>query len=193
MKQFNTWERYFDPKHPKHKYQVDRHNWFIERICGENILDVGCSGGLLLYLAGKRGDIKRLYGIDICERTNELARERLKKYINKEILILNTGAESLPFIDNYFDTVICGETLEHVNNDIKSMSEITRVTKIGGTILISVPKNGHLSKEHIRLYSKKTLNDLIESSNINIVEEGEMKASKNGYYLLVRGVKCVGQ
>ena len=49
MKQFNTWERYFDPKHPSHQYQVTRHEWFIDRVHGPKLLDVGCLGGLALY------------------------------------------------------------------------------------------------------------------------------------------------
>jgi len=189
MKQFNTWERYFDPKHPKHKYQVARHAWFMERIKSGKLLDVGCSGGLALYLAGKKAEVTELYGVDICENALEQARQRLSKYKNKEIVLLNTTADSLPFENNYFDFVLCGETLEHVPSDIDAINEIVRVAKTGGTILVSVPKDGHLSKEHIRLYDIDKINKLLENAGVKIIEKDEMKASRNGYYLLRNGIK----
>lgn len=189
MKQFNTWERYFDPNHPKHVYQVDRHHWLMDRISDGKLLDVGCSGGLALYLAGKNENVTALYGVDTCEDTNEKARERLSKYKNKEVVILNSTADSLPFEGNCFDTVLCGETLEHVPDDKRAIDEIARVAKHGASILITVPKDGHLSKEHIRLYDIEKLNRLIMSAGIDIIESDEMKASKNGYYLLRRGIK----
>lgn len=189
MKQFNTWERYFDPKHPKHKYQVARHNWFMDRIHGYKLLDVGCSGGLGLYLAGKNDSIDELHGVDICKDTIELSRIRLSCYKTKIVALHIGKAEELPEEDNYFDCVMCGETLEHVTDEKIAVKEISRVTKSGGTLLVSVPKNGHLSKEHVRLFTKESLKKLISENGFDIVEESEMKASVNGYYLLLRAIK----
>ena len=189
MKQFNTWERYFDPKHPKHKYQVARHGWFMDRVHGEKLLDVGCSGGLGLFLAGKKNDIGELHGVDICADTVNLARIRLSCYKKKLIILHIAYAEKIPEDDNYFDCVMCGETLEHVTYDQVVASELARVTRTGGTLLVSVPKEGHLSKEHVRLYTKGGLRDLIANAGFDIIEESEMKASPRGYYLLLKAIK----
>lgn len=189
MKQFNTWERYFDSKHPKHKYQVARHDWFMQRLHGERLLDVGCSGGLALFLAEKKHDIKELHGVDICKDTVELAKKRLSWNTSKLVVIHVGRAEAIPEKDEYFDCVICGETLEHVNDSDLAVSEMSRVIKKGGTLLVSVPRGGHLSKEHIRLFTKESLRKLIIGASFTIVEEGEMKASVNGYYLLLRAIK----
>jgi len=189
MKQFNTWERYFDPKHPKHIYQVVRHGWFMDRVHGDKLLDVGCSGGLGLFLAGKKPDIGELHGIDICENTINLSRKRLACYKNKLIILYVAPAEKMPESDNYFDCVMCGETLEHVTDDKIAALEIARVTRAGGTLLVSVPKEGHLSKEHVRLYTKGGLRDLIANAGFDIIEESEMKASPRGYYLLLKAIK----
>ena len=77
MRQWNTWERYFDPNHPKHKYQVARHAWFMDNIVGGKLMDVGCSGGLALFLAGKKDIVKELHGIDIDRSMVEKAGKRL--------------------------------------------------------------------------------------------------------------------
>lgn len=45
----------------------------------------------------------------------------------------------IPFNDNTFDVAMCNHVMEHVENDIKAMSEIYRVLKPGGWAIIQVP------------------------------------------------------
>jgi SAM-dependent methyltransferase len=45
----------------------------------------------------------------------------------------------IPFPENTFDAVLCNHVLEHVNDDIKAMSEICRVLKPGGFAIMQVP------------------------------------------------------
>lgn len=45
----------------------------------------------------------------------------------------------MPFDDNSFDVVICNHVLEHVEDDIKALSEIYRVLKNGGWAILQVP------------------------------------------------------
>ena len=45
----------------------------------------------------------------------------------------------IPFGENHFDAVLCNHVLEHVQNDIKAMSEINRVLKPGGWAILQVP------------------------------------------------------
>jgi len=47
--------------------------------------------------------------------------------------------ESMTFEDNYFDGVICLEVLEHVQNPFKAASELKRVLKPQGLLLVTVP------------------------------------------------------
>jgi SAM-dependent methyltransferase len=46
---------------------------------------------------------------------------------------------AIPFEANTFDVVLCNHVLEHVQNDIKAMSEIKRVLKPGGWSIMQVP------------------------------------------------------
>ena len=46
---------------------------------------------------------------------------------------------NMPFDNNYFDFILCNHVLEHVENDIKALSEIKRVLKKGGRAIVQVP------------------------------------------------------
>lgn len=45
----------------------------------------------------------------------------------------------IPFPDHSFDVVLCNHVLEHVEDDIKAMTEIWRVLRPGGWSLMQVP------------------------------------------------------
>jgi SAM-dependent methyltransferase len=45
----------------------------------------------------------------------------------------------IPFEENVFDVAFCNHVMEHVDDDIKAMSEIRRVLKPGGWAIIQVP------------------------------------------------------
>lgn len=53
--------------------------------------------------------------------------------------------EELPFSKNYFDVITLLEVLEHVVDEQKTINEIVRVLKPGGTLILSVPSQGLLS------------------------------------------------
>ncbi len=52
---------------------------------------------------------------------------------------LDEDITKLTLKDNEFDIIICSHVLEHVNDDIKAMSELCRVCKPGGFAMILVP------------------------------------------------------
>lgn len=52
---------------------------------------------------------------------------------------VQAAAEALPFKDGIFDCVICSELLEHVPHPPDVISEVHRVLREGGVLLICVP------------------------------------------------------
>jgi SAM-dependent methyltransferase len=65
------------------------------------------------------------------------------KYITADIesplAKVKMDIHKIPFKENSFDVVLCNHVLEHVDNDIKAMSEINRVLKPGGFAVLQVP------------------------------------------------------
>ena len=57
--------------------------------------------------------------------------------LDKNKLFIKADVENLPFKDKVFDFVYCSHLLEHVENPVKAINEITRVGKSG---YIEVPR-----------------------------------------------------
>ncbi|MCB4808890.1 methyltransferase domain-containing protein [Tamlana sp. 62-3] len=88
--------------------------------------------------------------------------------------------------DNYFDTIICYHILEHIVDDSKAMSELYRVLKPNGTVLIQTPfKSGEIyedasitspearlkhfgQEDHVRVYSVNGLKSRLENAGFKV-------------------------
>jgi SAM-dependent methyltransferase len=94
------------------------------------ILDIGCGAGSTIKELEKVG---RGYGLDVSGTALKYCRER-----GIESVCL-AGASDLPYVDNLFSLVISIDVLEHVENDVGAIREMSRVAKPGGLILFTVP------------------------------------------------------
>lgn len=55
---------------------------------------------------------------------------------------------TLPFENNLFDTVLCLEVLEYVEEPLRALNELHRVLKPGGVLLLSIPFLHRWDGEH---------------------------------------------
>ncbi len=87
--------------------------------------------------------------------------------------------------DNKFDLIVCYHILEHIINDKKAISELYRVLKTGGNLLVQTPfKEGDIyedysvkteqerlihfgQKDHVRIYSVKGLENRLKEAGFN--------------------------
>jgi SAM-dependent methyltransferase len=97
------------------------------------ILDVGCFTGYIeRYFL--RGRCASYFGID----ANSEAIHFAQGFPDGENFQLGKS-EVLPFPDETFDKVLFLDTLEHVEDEHRSIAEIRRVLKPNGTLVLSVP------------------------------------------------------
>lgn len=68
------------------------------------------------------------------------------KRANRNLELINSSSEMLPFKNSTFDSVILLETLEHVRDDQQTIREIRRVLEKEGVLIISVPNDKLLYK-----------------------------------------------
>jgi len=103
-------------------------------VTGRRVLDVGCGTGrhaLRLAAAGANVD-----AIDFSE--GMLAKARMKPGSEKVRFQAHDLAQPLPFPDGHFDFVICGLVIDHIANLHGLFSEMGRVCRPEGKIVISV-------------------------------------------------------
>lgn len=95
---------------------------------GAKILEVGVGGGNVpaRYLTGQK-----LYGIDLDDENIRACKKRLPG-----AKIKKCDAEHLLFDDNFFDHVICSETLYYMKHPEKFIREALRVLKPGGGLIL---------------------------------------------------------
>lgn len=107
---------------------------FLVNVKGK-VLDIGCGSG--------RNFIKlpriKLFGIDFSEKMLGLARKRAKE-LKIKVDLKKAESKNIPFEDNYFDAVLCYALLHCIDSKKdrkKTLEEVYRVLKNGGTALIS--------------------------------------------------------
>ena len=91
------------------RYDWDRY-FVTEQLVkpGERILDIGCGNGCMPPKV--KDKFQELYGVDISPSRIEEAKEKTKDLYPSDILkfkfIKGNVDNSLPFPDNYFDTIV---------------------------------------------------------------------------------------
>ena len=137
-----------------------------------DILDIGSGSSLLAKAIGELGKGKwQVFRIDIAESNCDARMDARMTGFRKEV----------------FSQVICISTIEHIgiginsgdddeDGDLKTVKEILRILKKGGSAIISVPY-GKIKKLNYRVYDRHALSRLVAVDN----EEFSVAAKKEFY------------
>jgi ubiquinone/menaquinone biosynthesis C-methylase UbiE len=132
-----------------------------------NILDLGCGRGSGTLMIRNSYDKKvRVFGVDIDKKNIDLA----NKLYGRDCKFILAKGEDLPFKNNFFDIVCSGEVLEHVINLNKTLSEVNRVLKRGGSFIITFP-----NEESERRLSQLNPNYLAQIGHRRIINYKELE------------------
>ena len=125
----------------------------IERdhFCGQRVLEVGC------------GPLAPILQFNGC--TRHCADPLTDAYLaagwplyDYDAKFINTGGESMPYRDGYFDAVISVNALDHVDNFEQTAREMERVVKPGGRIYIDVEYHEPTVTEPLKLDDARVRN-----------------------------------
>ncbi len=151
---------------------------------GQRVLDVGCGEGR--FAAALAGAGAQVVGIDVAEEPLRRARAQHPDLDLTLRLVAPEGP--WPLEDASFDVVWAGETIEHVQDTAAWLSEVRRVLRSGGELLLSTPAHGPLTvlglalsrrafaarfdprSDHLRFYSRATLTELLEDFGFREIE-----------------------
>jgi 2-polyprenyl-3-methyl-5-hydroxy-6-metoxy-1,4-benzoquinol methylase len=149
------------------------------------VLDVGCGEGQLTAAIASSGH--EVLGIDVAEEPLRRARRR-----RPELQLLRVDAAGAwPLDDASFDVVWAGETIEHVADTAGWLSEVRRVLRSGGSLLLSTPSHGPLARlglalsgrferhfdprsDHLRFYTARSLRKLLADFRFEQIETREL-------------------
>lgn len=157
-------------------YEIDR-DFLLEVIDKGRILDVGCGGGFFLNKFDKRKWERN--GVEIDHDTTDYARENFGL---TDIRLWDSGI--IPFNNEEFDVVVFRGSYEHMVNPHLVAREVKRVLKENGYLyLCATPNvdsfcariyrekwNQFDAKEHIFMFSFKTLKKMIELLGFSTVK-----------------------
>lgn len=139
-----------------------------------NFLEIGCSGGALLSVAGDLGwNVK---GVDISKAATAYARGKLG-------LDVFTGTvETAGFPSNYFDVIFTNATLEHIRHPLSTLKECRRVLRPGGVFYADTVNWDSYTRRllgadwkllnpigHIHLYTPKNILSLCKHAGLEHV------------------------
>jgi 2-polyprenyl-3-methyl-5-hydroxy-6-metoxy-1,4-benzoquinol methylase len=160
-----------------------RRRFLLDRvIAGERVLDVGCGEGRFAAELASAG--ARVVGIDVAEEPLRRARARHPQLDLR--LVPAEGEWGLQ--DASFDVVWAGEVIEHLADTAAWLSEVRRVLRSGGSLLLSTPAHGPLTLmrlalsgrafashfdplgEHLRFYGRRSLAGLLADFGFTAID-----------------------
>ena len=133
------------------------------------VLDLGCGEG---HFAGVlRDEGAEVVGVEVAQ---EAVRRAQAAHPGLDVRLVAPGGP-WPFEDSFFDLVWAGEVIEHVADTQAWLSEVRRVLRSGGVLVLSTPDHGPLSilamalrpsrfdacfdprSDHLRFYTRRSL------------------------------------
>jgi methionine biosynthesis protein MetW len=153
-------------------------------LVGDNcrVLDVGCGDGALLSPFCRFHDC---YGVDVSEV--QLKKAKMKGLKTFRVDLENKG---LPFENEFFDLIVCSETVEHLLDIDNLLSEIYRSLRLGGTFILTFPNinqpiswimgivydlpprfSARYKSPHVRDYTLRIIRNIMRNFGFTIIQE----------------------
>jgi len=157
------------------KFHLD----FFKPFVKGKVLDFGCGRGDFAYMLSKNCD--SVYGIDCSDIVISKAKNDYSG-IDFQILLEN---DKMPYDDQFFDSVIMIDVLEHILDTETLLEEISRILKpeghllittsqltslkLFGIALISLDKYFYPTSPHIRYFTRNSLADLLNKKGFKTI------------------------
>jgi SAM-dependent methyltransferase len=128
------------------------------------VLDLGCGEGYGTALLSRA--VGEIVGVDVDEAAIAHAASR---YASANCRFHRHDGERLPFEDAAFDAVVSFQVIEHVPDDRMYVSEVSRVLRPGGQLVLTTPNAANRlapggkpwNRFHVREYRAAELRDLL--------------------------------
>lgn len=140
-------------------------------------VEVGCGGGGMSEILCENG--YQGAGIDFSNQAIEIAKVNLKRFIDSgkyHLIHTDFMKKELGALNHQADVAFSMMVMEHVKNEGRFMSNLTRLVKPGGLCMLAVPGRrdcwGYEDETvgHLRRYDRRDLKQVMEESGLTQVE-----------------------
>lgn len=129
---------------------IARYIFALKYVKSCTVLDIACGVGYgSAILACREHGATKVFGVDIREDNVEVA----KRNYGSDQIVFNCG-DILTYKAEPFDVIVCFETIEHIAAYREALSNLFRLLRIGGKLLISSPNRVITSPSALSLSDK---------------------------------------
>lgn len=162
---------------------IQRYNFATSFVSGGKVLDIACGSGFgTSFLKTSGADY--VLGGDVSPEAIGCSKQHYK---DNDVEFLFLDGSRLPFRDSCFDVAVSFETLEHVPEYESFISELHRILKKGGKLVLSTPNKDVFSPgfkkplraHHIKEFKAHELKHLLLNHRFTEVETyGQLYANR---------------
>lgn len=149
----------------------------LSYVAGPRILDAGCGEGITLEKVIKGFADAEVEGVDIDPQNVAVCRKH-------ELPVTRAGIYDLPYENACFDTCLLMEVIEHLDHPDKALTELARVTRPGGQVVVVYPvdwawfvarllclrfKEAFFDPGHVRQWTARALARLMQQCGLRPV------------------------
>ena len=145
---------------------------YISKLLPGRVLDIGCGLGWILSVIS---DEWEKYGVELSKFASDKA--------NNHAQILTGAFTENNFIDNWFDLIIMSHVIEHIEDPVDNIKEVSRILKKRGSLILATPdfdsgcarlfgNNYRLLNDstHISLFSNDSMHRFLRDNGFNILK-----------------------
>ena len=171
----NAGRQYFGKDLEAMSFANNYHQWIVDefrRYLGDTVAEVGAGTGNFSTFIVAAG-IKRLFAFEPSTNMYPLLKDKLRARDNVEIINAFYEEKAIEF-ENFFDSVLYVNVLEHIEDDERELQCAYKTIKPNGRILIFVPALSWLYSEldrkvgHFRRYHKQELKETVERAGFSV-------------------------
>jgi len=128
----------------------------LKREGAKRVLDIGCGAGRHSILLGKTGF--QVVALDVSETALKTLEGRMKTASMDNITLVRHDMRELPFVDNYFDGVVCTNVLHHgrLFEIRRAIREVHRVMRRGSWAFVVALSAADFRKGNGKMLERNT-------------------------------------
>ena len=132
------------PREPLYEHYLEQLRWVMAQFewRGKRVADIGTGKGRFAISFALQG--AEVYALDISAEMLDQAQQDAEK-AGVQVRYLRGDAENLPYPDDFFDIVVCMETIMHVPHPDKLVRELARVVRPDGQVMLSMTNKYRLN------------------------------------------------